>query len=214
MKKIAMLVGVAGLAFAANAQTFGPGTGGSIPDFVTTPGVLNAGNIVVSGQSANIGSISVDLTNLTHTWVGDLIATVTYTPSVGSPISTTLMSRLGSTTATGVGDSSNLGGNYTFSDSGSDLWALMTNAANGSSFVAPSGNYRATGALSSTPISLNSVFGGVDGNGTWSLSISDNAGGDTGALGSWSITIVPVPAPGAAALLGLGGLVAARRRRA
>jgi hypothetical protein len=212
MKKIAMLVGVAGLALAANAQTFGPGTGATIADNV--PAGTAMGNIAVAGQSANIASISFELTNLTHTWVGDLIATVTYTPSVGAPISATLMSRVGSTTVAGVGDSSNLGGNYTFSDTGSDLWALVTLPANGSAFVAPSGNYRATGALSSTPVNLNSVFGGVNGNGTWGLTISDNAAADTGALGSWSLTIVPVPAPGAAALLGLGGLVAFRRRRA
>lgn len=59
--------------------------------------------------------------------------------------------------------------------------------------------------------SLLSAFG-ADVNGAWSLYVFDDASADTGAIaGGWQIEVVP--APSAIALMGLGGLVATRRRR-
>ena len=48
--------------------------------------------------------------------------------------------------------------------------------------------------------------------GTWTLTCQDTAGGDTGTIDRVRLTTVPAPA--SLALLGLGGLIAGRRRRA
>ena len=48
--------------------------------------------------------------------------------------------------------------------------------------------------------------------GTWSIACNDNAGGDQGTI--VRMVLYTVPAPGSVALLGMGGLLAARRRRA
>lgn len=204
MKKTAALIVLAAAA-TANADVFGPGAGFSIPD--SNPAGASS-TVNVSGMG-NITGMTVTINGLSHTWVGDLVVTLT------SPGGTNflLMSRVGSTTATGLGDSSNLGGDYTFDDAASQsIWDIAVIAANGTGFVIPTGTYRTTGAQSSAYTSIMGAFGGSDPNGVWTLAITDNAGGDTGAITGWSLNIVPTPS--AAAALGLGGLALGRRRRA
>ena len=56
---------------------------------------------------------------------------------------------------------------------------------------------------------------GSFGAGTWNITLNDDSVFDNGAVGYVAVNYTSsVPAPGAAALLGLGGLVATRRRRA
>lgn len=199
-----MLV-VAGLATVANAGIYS-GTGGAIPDGVSpiSPGVFTS-SITVSGDTDYpITAVSLELQGFTHSWIGDIIATLT------SPNGTvhTLMNRVGRLT-TGSGDSSNVNGNYIFADGGADLWFAATGGA--STYVIPGGTYATTGAGSAGSTSMNAAFAGQNGNGLWTLSLSDVAGGDTGGITGWQLTIVP--APGALALAGLGGIVTARRKR-
>jgi len=204
---------LAALAAAVATSSLGPvvnysGAGFTIPDN-SPAGVSSSINV---GEVGNLVSVKVTLKGLTHTWVGDLIVTLQ-----NSNGTATLFHRTGSTTTTGVGDSSNLNGDYTFSDTGpyspqatGSFWTEA--AAGGDTYVMRSGTYYASGALSGAQVLMfNSLQGNV--NGTWTLKISDNAGADLGSLGAWNVQIEYIPAPGALALLGLAGL-AGRRRRA
>lgn len=196
------------VASAASATTF-TGAGGTIPD--SNPAGFTS--MITVNDDFFVGDITVDLVGLTHTWIGDLVVTLTH---VTDGKTQNLFNRVGKTDATtGFGDSSNLGGTYSFNDSYvGNLWTAA--AGGGTDFVVPPGNYFASAPLTGAKVTLLSQFGSTNAKGTWQLSIVDLAGGDTGTLGSWNLSFVksPVPAPGALALLGLAGLTGGRRRRA
>lgn len=189
------LAASAGLALAASALAGNSynGAGFAIPDNAPA----GANSVINVADSFAIANVSVTLNNLTHTWAGDLIATLS-----NGATTVTLFSRPGQVGGTGFGSSSDFGGNYTFADGGADLTAAL---GGGGAFVIPSGTYAPAGALS--------AFNGQNSAGNWTLSISDNAGGDLGSLGSWTLNLTAVPTPGAAALLGLAGVAGLRRRR-
>lgn len=208
----------------------------AIPD--NDPAGVNL-SIPVSGLTDEVRGVALNMTFDNpgaggHTWVGDLNTTLT-APG-GSP-SHLIFQRVGSTTGTGGGDSSDVTGPYTFTDGTTgDFW--MEAGATIGGTVAP-GLYRtlaccapaATGPGIFTD--MNPVFqgpaladprsgfvkkGGSEekkpttinppdnvGNGTWTLSISDNAAGDTGRVAALSLTITTL-AP-TAALASIRGAV-------
>jgi subtilisin-like proprotein convertase family protein len=185
------------------------GSGFSIPD--ATPAGASS-NIMIS-DVYSLTNVRVTLTTLTHTWLSDLIATITHVET-GTTVS--LFNRVG-----GPGEASDFNGNYAFDDSfTSNLWTVA--AGLGSNDAVPTGNYYATGAGSSTQVFL-SGFNGQSTAGTWRLNISDNSSGDTGALGSWSLAltyadpvVAAVPEPStlvSGSLAGLIGLGVMLRRR-
>jgi subtilisin-like proprotein convertase family protein len=221
MKTALGIVLAAGLASVANAQVFTSGGPTSIPD--NDPAGVNI-PINVSGAVANITDITVTLRfgttgiapNREHTWVGDIIATIT------SPGGATfeLMRRTGSTTPTGVGNLNDANGAYSFNDNAANalFWPNGTPAGFSAGWTAvagnvPNGTYRPARWDGSAVVatSLMGAFGGQNANGVWTLNISDNASLDQGDLINWEINVVP--APGSVALLGLAGLAAGRRRR-
>lgn len=140
--------------------------------------------ITVSGGPNSIVSVAVTLTGLSHTWPDD-IDVVLVAPN-GQGLS--IMSDCGNAI-----DAANA--NYTIADYGTAQF--VNNALN------PSGTYRPTdfaqgvdnipGATytASAPSGAGtfaSVFGGDNANGTWSLYVVDDVGGDAGAIsGGWSI---------------------------
>jgi subtilisin-like proprotein convertase family protein len=191
MKHVALIT-IAALAGTAAAQSFN-GAGFSIPD--NSPAGASS-SIVVSG-AGSVQGLTVTLQGMSHTWVGDLIISL----SNGST-SIDLINRPGVPELGTVGFSWNLLGDYTFDDAAGTTFESIGNGV-GSTFNLPSGSYAPEQALSG--------FNGGSFNGTWTLTISDNAGLDTGNLQGWTLT--NVPAPSALALLGLGGVVAGRRRR-
>ena len=212
MRNTFVLGGAAAVAIAsaASATTY-TGSGGTIPDNNPTgfSSVINVTDDFI------VKDITISLVGLTHTWIGDLVVSITKMDGGANP-SQFLFNRVGKTVATtGFGDSSNLGGTYSFNDAFTgNLWTAAEGG--GTDFTVPGGNYFASGALSSSQVLLKPTFAGLHGVGMWKITIVDAAGGDLGSLGSWTLTFEknPVPAPGALALLGLAGLAGSRRRRA
>lgn len=171
MKKLLTLLSL--LPVVGFGQTF-VGSGGSIPDF---PGGQQCFPVNVSGLSQNLysgsGLVSVQV-NITHTYDADL-EIVLVSPT---GIQTILSSNNG-----GSGD------NY-------------TNTIFNMSAVNPVQS--GTAPFSGSYIPEESFYAqnsGQNGNGIWTLCITDDLGGNTGTLNGWSITFgsgaigVPVPNP-------------------
>jgi subtilisin-like proprotein convertase family protein len=185
----------------ASAVTFtGTGAGFNIPDNNAT----GASSTIVVPDSFSITDITVTLNSLTHTFIGDLIATLTHVDT-GTTVS--LFNRIGLDNNNSFGDNSLFNGTYSFNDAFTgNLWAL--GASGDSSFVIPSGNYFPTGAGSSTLVPMLTSLSGELSSGTWRLTISDNLRDDTGALGSWALNLQgnpssPVSVPESTSGLGL-----------
>ncbi|NCT44717.1 MAG: proprotein convertase P-domain, (modular protein) [Microcystis aeruginosa G11-09] len=172
----------------ASAVTFtGTGTGFNIPDNNAT----GASSTITVPDSFSITDITVTLNSLTHTLIGELIATLTHVDT-GTTVS--LFNRIGKNNNNLDGDDSNFNGTYSFNDAFTrNLWSVA--ASGGPSFVIPSGNYFPTGAGSSTLVPMLTSLSGELSSGTWRLTISDNLRGDTGALGSWALNLQGNPLP-------------------
>ena len=184
---------------AAQSTIYLGGAGGEINDTL--------GPLVSTITLTDLGSIedlNLDLYGLSHSWIGDLQISLTHTAFEGDVVTVLAVDRPGFT-GTGFGDSSDLEGDYNIDDEAGTSLAVAAAALDGSTSIAP-GAYSGSNSLAS--------FDGRSVAGTWTLTILDNASGDNGALQEWGLTITVIPAPGALAVAGLGGLVTARRRRA
>ncbi len=184
------------------AQTF-PGAGlGAIPDNAPAAGLDTT--FAVSGIAAGIADLQVSITfSPAHTWAGDVTATL-IAPG-GSP-SFPLFGRIGSTTAGGVGDSSDLAGPYLFVDpavgGSANIWTAAGAVAGpapiaaGTYFTTPVGGAGAVNPPAAT--ALNAAFAALTPaqiNGTWTLNFTDSATGDTGSVSATQLIITQAAAP-------------------
>ena len=131
-----------------------------------TPGAPATANIVVpAGVTAPISDLNFQL-QINHTYVGDLIVTLT------SPAGTvvTLVDRPGSPAPLGIFGCSSNNINTTLDDEAATLVEDQCDA----SPLAIGGTHQPTGLLS--------AFDGESLAGTWVVSVTDNAGADTGTL--------------------------------
>ncbi len=159
MKKIIGLsvAAIAVFAASANAQFLGSANVGAIPDNNAT-GISSTINVP---NSFGITGIAVTLNNASHTWVGDLVITVT-APNGGVG---TIMRRTGSFTTGGVGDSSNLlNGTYRFtSRTGATNFSALGGGQTNISLQnagTPSGNWWSEAGVTGAPAPLGDTGGG------------------------------------------------------
>lgn len=144
----------------------------AIPD--NDPTGITSTITVPAGTMGSIIDLDVDL-NITHTWTGDLIATLTK-----GALSSTLMNQPGRAD-TGFG-CSGANPNIIADDEGTDgtIEDSCVPAAP-QAYPVADGRY--------TPFTPLTVFDGDPVAGVYTLTISDNAGGDTGTLESWALLI-------------------------
>jgi MYXO-CTERM domain-containing protein len=150
------------------------------------------------GAVASVESISL---NLATTWGGDF--EITLTASDGSSYEFMNDNQNGGSSTNydlgqvaGDGTLANVA-TYVFVASGGGSWDP------GATGFAGAGTYNA-----------NAFPAGGFAAGTWNILVNDDAGGDISSVGNFTMNYTAVPAPGALALLGLGGLAVTRRRRA
>lgn len=182
----------------AGAQTFSNPAPITIND--NAPGSPYPSNIVVSGLAGNVTNLTVDFFGLSHTYPDDIDILL-----VGPTGANVLL-------MSDTGGSLDINGvNLTFSD-GSPLLPDSTqivsgtygptNYGTGDTFAAPAPGGPYGSALS--------VFNGTNGNGTWSLYVVDDLGGDTGQMaGGWALNFTAVPEPSTVAILCGGALILA-----
>lgn len=185
----------------------GTGAGFNIPDN-STAGITS--DIVIT-ENETVTDVEVTLSGLTHTWAGDVIATIS-----NGTVTSSLVTRVGKSGGDS-GYSSVYDGDYTFSSDGGDLWSAAGAAGFGAGI--PVGDYKPTGVANSA-VSLSSDFSGQSSAGTWTLFMSDNLDADTGTLTGWSIQLTtsgassPVPESGSMTVFAVGvGVVCVIRRR-
>ncbi len=129
-------------------------------------------SITVSDPNIVITDVNVNI-EITHTWVGDLRATLT-SPN-GSVVE--LFDRPGTPPSTFGCAGNNL--DVTMDDDAANTAADFENTCGNAPAI--SGSFQ-----SIIPLAL---FNGENPNGSWTLNVSDNAGGDTGNITNWSLDI-------------------------
>ncbi len=155
-----------------------------IPDMNPT-GVSITLNIPATEARTIASFDSLGLVNLNHTFVNDLLITLTH---LESGLTATVLNR--------QGGSSDVRGDYRIADDGAP-WT-------GADGLFEPGTY-----ASASPLS---IFAGDSLAGTWVLNISDNAGQDVGSISAFSLNVSAIPSPSGLGVLVLAGLFAKRRR--
>ena len=208
------VLGLAALARPAAAADF-TATGPYIlpaPGAGTTPATIGTASVYpitfdVAGLTGPTTDVNLTFTNLSHTFPDDL--DMLLVDPTGVPV--LFWSDAG-------GGTDIVAGTVTIDDQAAialpDSTAITSgsyqpaNYLTGDTFAAPApaGPYSLV-ALSS--------FNGLSPNGTWSLYITDDAGGDAGSLDSVTLSVTAgVPEPTTLGLAGVGALALLRRRRA
>lgn len=182
-----------------------PGTAGpSIPD--NSPAGASLSIVVPEDDPACplIWDLNVDVL-IRHTWQGDLTLRLTH---VDTGTSVVLMDRPGRTTS-GFGFSNDNLGNpstgarFIFDD---EAAAVYDTGSPGAPVNNPTGLWRPENSLS--------AYDQLAKAGTWTLSVVDSAGGDTGRIEAFSLHFInKVPEPATLGLLAIGSLALIRRRR-
>ncbi len=150
------------------------------------PGTINSTMII--GPNGTIQDVNV-LVNTSHTWVGDLIFTVTH---IDTGTAVTIIDRPGVPAST-------------FGCANNNILATLDDEA-----ILPVENQCAAGTptINGTFIPNNplSVFDGENSTGTWRMTVTDAVGPDTGTLNSWSLEVCTGSTTGSTAVWDGGGI--------
>jgi subtilisin-like proprotein convertase family protein len=190
----AVLAGLvlAAATFGSNAATRTFSNTAPITIYDNAAASLYPAPISVSTLGGPISNVKVTLHGFSHTYIGDL--NILLVSPAGQKIS--LLRRYGMTSAFCCGYSSNLANaEITFSASAASMIpANVATVPNGTYLPSSSGNTQDSpapapaGPYSSDLTTLNGP--GIAQNGTWKLFVTDNAGGDVGAIsGGWSLSL-------------------------
>jgi subtilisin-like proprotein convertase family protein len=134
--------------------------------------------VSVSGVSGGISNIRVTVTNLTHTFPGDIDMVLFGPTGAHSIIFTDAIGGTGGVT----------GRNYTF-EIGATALPTTGFPASGTYGVVNGGSWSGSGTPSTVTSANLGNFLGTNANGTWSLYLTDDGSGDSGSIGSWSLEI-------------------------
>ncbi len=140
----------------------GTGSGFNIADYSTSSSTIH----IDAPATSVSGVVKVTLTNLRHTYQGDLVLTLRH----GSQQCIL---------ASGCNSGTDLNGTYILADSYTTGFCAQLGSG---------GGFQAANLL-------RSVFSNSTTSGDWTLVLSDNAGGDIGSLQSWSIEISSMSEP-------------------
>jgi len=201
--------------FNANGGTLGaiPDGGDCIGTGSPVPGAPLNVTFTASGLTGSVTAVDVGVTfgNPNHTFMGDIVATL-IAPNGASH---TIFGRTGATTTSSLGDSTDLGGTYVFSDAAASppsggWWQEAT--ARLASEAMTSGTYRTTapgGAGQTNPApatNMNASFSGVaNANGTWTLRVTDGCAQDVGGVSAATLSITTPPSIAADANVDMNG---------
>ncbi len=182
--------------------------------FQTIPDLSAISNTQVVPDMGIIKDVNVDL-QIEHTWQGDLIVEITH----GS-VTVPLLYRPGDSDGlSGAGFSADNFGSFDnkFVLDDEAQQPYDSNIGWGSvpdpGINNVGGSWIPYGQFPNGGIGGLGAFDGLDKRGEWTLSISDNAGGDVGVLINWSLHIQNVPEPSSLVLLTMCGLPLLFRRR-
>ncbi|MEA2900424.1 MAG: hypothetical protein QOH36_311 [Actinomycetota bacterium] len=202
---VALIVGctiLTVLAAPARATVFSNAGAITMPDpNCTDPDIASPypSNIVVSGLSGTVSDVNVTLTGVTHPFEGD-IEILLVSPAGGTK-------NLELLSDAGTGSLSNA--TLTFDDAAASL--PPQNSAWGPGTYKPANYLELSGAdtfpapapAPSSNTTLAGAFDGIDGNGTWSLYVIDDACPDPGSIsGGWSLNITSVAAAATSTAIG------------
>lgn len=179
-----------------------------IPDGSTAgPGSAVTIDLTIADEGTIESLDSITLLGLNHTFVGDLLVTLTH---VESGITVDLLDRAGRRSDLINGLGLDLVGDYTLIDGGDPLPTTGSLIAPGTYGLVPNldlGSSSFDGSLAS--------FAGLPLAGTWRLSIQDYVGSDIGTISGFSLNLSTgvIPEPAALGALAPLALLAQRRRR-
>ena len=199
--RLLTLIAAAGLATTASAQFSVSGGGDNIPNAgtggdavvigdggavwdTTQAGFPGISTVVVPEAVNSIDCITIE--GMTHTWIGDLQATLV--DPAGNEHN--IFVRPGYLNTSTFGNSGDFGGDYTFIESGGmDLPNTSTGVNPAPGCYNQDFDTGGTVWVSGTNNISNTPLSGITGAaGTWSLKIYDWGGGDIGAFTGWKLS--------------------------